>query len=137
MHNTISGHNLKEHKKLFDGNICAYPDQKVHIDIEPNAKNVHVQSYPMPCMHLSTFKHELDYLLHLGILVPQLESKCESPSFIIPKKYSSFHCISNLCQLNKVIKHNQYSVLVITNILCTCIENKFFTKLQQHAILCL
>jgi hypothetical protein len=58
--------------------------------------------------------------------MPQQESKWISPSFIIPKKDGSIHWISDLHQLIKVIKHKQYPLPIITDILHKCIGYKFF-----------
>ena len=61
------------HQKLFDSTLGVYPHKKVRIETEPDAKPVHAQPYPVPRIHLSTYKCELDHLVHLGILVPQQE----------------------------------------------------------------
>jgi hypothetical protein len=42
--------------------------------------------YPIPQIHLKTFKTELDHLVTIGVLASQQESEWASPSFIIPKK---------------------------------------------------
>ena len=57
------------------------------------------------------------------------ESEWASPSYY-PKKDGSVHWISNLRQLNKVIKCKQYPLPVITDILHKCIGYKFFPKLD-------
>ena len=71
----------------------------------------------MPRIHLSTFKRELNHLFALGVLVPQQESEWAGPSFIIPKKDGKVRWISDLRQLNKVIKRKQYPLPIITDIL--------------------
>ena len=48
---------LLENNKLFDGWVGIYPHEKVHIDIDPDAKPVHMQPYPMPHIHLAIFKN--------------------------------------------------------------------------------
>ena len=73
-----------------------YPHKKVNIEIEPNAKPGHTWLYPVPRIHLSTYKHELDRLVDLGILVSHKESKWASPSFIIPKKDGNVRWISDM-----------------------------------------
>jgi hypothetical protein len=72
----------------------------------------------------------LDHLVCLGVVKPQLENKWPSPFFIIPKTDGIVHWISNLRQLNKVIKQKQYSLPVIMDIICQCIGYKFFMKLD-------
>jgi hypothetical protein len=47
---------LRENEKMFDGTLGVYPHKKVHIDIEPGAVPKHARPYPVPRIHLSTFK---------------------------------------------------------------------------------
>ena len=111
---------LRQNEKLFDDSLSVYPHHKVHIDIDADAKQVHVW--------LSTLKHELDHLVQLSILISQQASKWASPYLIIPKKDDSIHWLSELCQLNKVSKHKQYPLPIITDILHEHIGYSFFTK---------
>jgi hypothetical protein len=77
---------LQENDKMFNGTLGVYPYKKVYIDIDPNAKPVHSRPYPVPQIHLKTFKKELNHLVKIGVLEAQQESEWASPSFIIPKK---------------------------------------------------
>jgi hypothetical protein len=115
---------------MFDGTLGVYPHKKVHIDIDPNAKPVHSRTYPVPQIHLKTFKRELNHRVRIGFLAAQQESEWVSPSFIILKKDSRVHWISNLCQLNKVIRRKQYLLPIITDILRKHSGYMFFTKLD-------
>ncbi len=115
---------------MFNGTLGVYPHKKVHIDIDPNAKPVHFRPYPVPQIHLKTFKKELDYLVRMGVLAAQKESERASPSFFLPKKDGRVCWISNLRQLNKVIRRKQYPLAIITNILRKRSGYKFFTKLE-------
>jgi hypothetical protein len=121
---------LQENNKTFNGTLGVYSHKKVHIDIDPNAKPVHSRPYPVPWIHLKTFKKELNHLVKLGVLAAQQESEWVLPSFIIPKKDGRVCWISDLCQSNKVIRHKQYPLPIITNILCKHSGYKFFTKLD-------
>ncbi len=100
------------------------------MDIDPNAKPVHSRPYPVPRIHLKTFKKELDHLVRIGVLEAQQESEWASPSFIIPKKDGRVRWISNLRQLNKVIRCKQYSLPIIGDILRKHSGYKFFTNLR-------
>jgi hypothetical protein len=121
---------LQENDKIFNGALGVYPHKKVHIDIDLNAKPVHSRPYPAPQIHLNTFKKELDHLARIGVLAAQQESEWASPSFIIPMKDGRVRWISNLRQLNKVIRRKQYPLPIITDILCKHSGYKFFTKLD-------
>ena len=121
---------LRANEKMFDGTLGIYPHKKFHIDIDPDAKPVFSRPYPIPRIHLSTFKKELDHLVKLGVLVPQMESEWASPTFITPKKDGRVRWVSDLRQLNRVIKRKQYPLPVITDILRKRAGYKFFTKLD-------
>ncbi len=79
---------------------------------------------------MKTFKKELNHLVKIGVLAAQQESEWALPSFIIPKKDGRVRWISNLRQLNKVIRHKQYPLPIITDILSKRSGHKFFTKLD-------
>jgi len=121
---------LTKHKKMFDGTLGVYPHKKFHIEIDPNAKPVYSRPYKVPHINLVTFKKELDHLVKLGVLLPQLESEWASPSFIIPKRDGRVRWISVLRQLNKVIKRKQYPLPIISDVLRKRLGYKFFTKMD-------
>jgi hypothetical protein len=102
---------------MFDGTLGVYPHKKVPMDISPNAKPVHSRPYPIPQIHLKTFKMELDHLVTIGVLVSQQESEWASPSFIVHKRDGRVRWISNLHQLKKVIRCKQYPLPITTDIL--------------------
>jgi hypothetical protein len=58
----------QKNDKMFNGTLGIYPHKKVHIDIDPNAKPVHSRPYPVPQIHLKTFKTELNHLVRIGVL---------------------------------------------------------------------
>ena len=115
---------------MFDGTLGRYPHKQFHIDIDPNAKPVYARPYGIPRIHLAAFKKELDHLVTIGVLAPQLESEWASPTFIIPKKDGRIRWISDLRQLNKVVKRKQYPLPVITDILRKRTGYKYFTKMD-------
>ncbi len=119
---------IQENNKMFKGTLGVYPHKKVHIDIDPNAKPVQSRPYPVPWIHLKTFNTNLKHLVRIGVLAAQQESEWVSPSFIIPKKDGRDCWISNLHQINKVIRCKQYPLPIITDILRKRSGYKFFHK---------
>ncbi len=79
---------------------------------------------------------ELYHLVRIGVLAAQQESEWASPSFIIPKKDNKERWISDLRQLNKVIRCKQYLLPIITDILRKRSGYKFFTKLEDSMQYC-
>jgi hypothetical protein len=73
---------------------------------------------------------ELNHLDRIGVLASQQESECATSSFIIPKKDGRVCWISNLHQLNKVIRCKQYPLPIITDILCKHSGYKISTKIE-------
>ena len=81
-------------------------------------------------MYLEAFRKELLRLCKLNILEPIGESEWVHPLFITFKKDRKICWISDLRELNKVIKQKVYPLPIITDILCRRTGYKFFTKLD-------
>ena len=108
---------LKEHTKLFSRKLGVYPHRKFHIDLVPGAKAKHARPYPVPVIHLSALKKELLHLVKIGFVSPQGTSKWASSMFITPKKDGRVRWVSDLQELNKVVKMKQYPLPIIWDIL--------------------
>ena len=108
---------LLKYDKLFDRVLKKYPGQPMHIDLQPNASPVYRRPYPVPQVHLATFKKELDHLVDIGVLPSVRDTEWGMPTFIMLKIDGTVRLVSDLRKLNKVVKKTQYTLPIITDIL--------------------
>ena len=92
---------LLERESLFDGTVGVYPHKQFHIELIEGAVTKHQRAYPVPKIHLETFRKELNRLVDLGVLGPQGLSQWSRPSFINAKKDGRVRWISDLRELDK------------------------------------
>jgi hypothetical protein len=90
----------------------------------------HARPYPVPVIHVETLKKELINLCEIGVLRPQVASKWSSPTFITPKKDGRIHWVTDLRELDKVVRRQQYPLPFIQDILRKCTGCKFFTGID-------
>ena len=102
----------------------------MHIELEPGAQPVYRRPYPIPHVHLATFKKELDHLVKIGVLSPVRDTEWGLPTFIIPKKDGRVWWVSDMRELNKVIKRTQYTLPIINDVLRKRRGYEFLTKLD-------
>jgi hypothetical protein len=121
---------LSEFTKLFDVTLGVYLHRKLHIELEPGAKLRHARPYPVPIIPLETFKKEMIHLCEIGVLQPQGASEWSYPTFITPKKDGRVHWVSDLRELDKVVRRQQYPLPIIQDIPRKHTGYKFFTKID-------
>lgn len=121
---------LSKYDTLFDGSLGHYKGKKVHIDLDKSVPPKHFKSFPVPKVHLDTFKKELDHLVEIGVLSPAGMSEWASPTFITPKKDGRVRWVTDLRYLNTAVKRRQYPIPIIQDVLTRREGYRYFTKLD-------
>ena len=122
---------LFEHYNLFDGTLHTYKGEKMDVELEEGARSVFRRPYPTPRVHLETFKTELLRLADIGVLekIPG-PSAWALPSFAVPKKDGRIRFVSDLRELNKVIKPRDYTLPIIQDLIRQRKGFQFMTKID-------
>ncbi len=121
----------KEHTKIFDRIFGIYPHRKFHIGLVPGAIAKHARPYPVPVIYLNAIKKQLLHLVEISVLSLQDTSEWASPTLITPPKDGRVCWVSDLEELNKVVKRKQYPLpTFIWDFLQQRKGYKFFTKLD-------
>ena len=121
---------LSERSKLFSGELGLYPDTKVHLNLQPDAKPVHHRPYAVPRNIHTVFKGEIDHLVNVGVLEKCGASEWAVPHFATPKKDGRIRMISDFRSVNKHLRRRVYPLPLINETLRKRNGYKFLTKLD-------
>jgi hypothetical protein len=92
----------------------------------------HGRPYPIPHKHKVALMKEIKQLCNIGVLEWQPSSRWASPTFIIPKKDSRVHTISDFRELNKSIVRKPYPIPKISMILQELEDFTYATALDLN-----
>ena len=115
---------------LFDGKLGHFKAEKIHLEVDEDAIPIHAKAYSVPTKLEPAFLKELEHLENIGVLEEGSLSLWASPTFIIPKKDGRVRWISDLRELNKVLKRKVYPLPLIEDIVRRRKGYKYFTKLD-------
>ena len=102
---------------MFDGKLRHYPDEEIHLGIDPTIHPNGCRVYPVPQSQLNCFNDKLNCLVGIGVLSPTYCSTWISGSFVIPKKDNTVRWISDFRALNKALHCKVYPIPCIQDIL--------------------
>ncbi len=102
---------------LFDGTLGDWKLPHVSFELKEGMKPYHGRPYPIPHIHKAVLMKEIKQLCDIGAVEWQPSSRWASPTFIIPKKDSTVHTISDFRELNKHIVRKPYPIPKISTIL--------------------
>ncbi len=102
---------------LFDGILGDWKLPPVSFELKEGMKPYHGRPYPIPHKHKAVLMKEIKQLCGIGVLEWQPSSRWALPTFIIPKKDSTVHTMSDFRELNKHIVRKPYPIPKISMIL--------------------
>ncbi len=108
---------LLSFKLLFDGTLGDWNLPPVSFELKEGMKPYHGRPYPILHKHKAILMKEIKWLCNIGVLEWQPSLQWESLTFIIPKKDSTVHTISDFRDLNKHIVRKPYPIPKISTIL--------------------
>jgi RNase H-like domain found in reverse transcriptase/Reverse transcriptase (RNA-dependent DNA polymerase)/Integrase zinc binding domain/Retroviral aspartyl protease len=123
---------LDRHQSLFDGTLGHWKDQPYDIKLKDGVKPYHARPYPIPKIHESTLKMEVDRLCQIGVLKKINRSQWGSPTFIIPKKDGTVRFISDFRELNKRIQRQPFPLPKIQDLLLKLEGFQYATSLDLN-----
>ena len=122
---------LFKHYKLFDGTLRTYYDGKMDIELQEGARPFQRRPYATPRVHLETFKKEILRLVEIKVLEKVTGPTAWAlPTFAVPKKDGTIRIVSDLRELNKVIKTRDYTLPIIQDLIRQRSGFKFMTKID-------
>ena len=123
---------LMKYETLFDGTLGNWKGTSYDIDLKPEVDPYHARSYPIPKVHYSALRLEVERLCEIGVLKRVNRSEWAAPTFIIPKKDGTVRFISDFRELNKRIKRRPYPIPKIQDMLMNLEGFQFATSLDLN-----
>ncbi len=108
---------LLRFKLLFGGTLGDWKLPHVSFELKEGMKPYHGRPYPIPQIHKAILMKEIKQLCDIGVFEWQPSSRWALPIFIIPKRDSTVHTISDFRELNKCIIRKPYPIPKISAIL--------------------
>jgi hypothetical protein len=109
---------LLKFELLFDGILGDLKLPPVSFELKEGMQPYHGRPYPIPHnKHKAVLLKEIKRLCNIGVLEWQSSSRWALLTFIIPKKDSAVHTISDFRELNKCIVRKPYPIPQISTML--------------------
>ena len=92
---------LHKYELIMDGMLGQWIREPYDIQLKSGAKLYHVKAFPVPRVHLKTFKTEIECIIKIGVLKKVNCSEWAVPCYLISKGDGSTHFINDFHELNK------------------------------------
>jgi hypothetical protein len=108
---------LLKFESRINGTLGDWKLPPVSFELKEGMQPYNGRPYPIPHKHKAVLMKEIKQLCDIGVLEWQPSSRWSLPTFIIPKKDSTVHTISDFRELNKCIVRKPYPIPKISMIL--------------------
>jgi hypothetical protein len=95
---------------MFDGTLGTWKQEPYDIELRKDATPYHAKAFPVPRIHQTTMRNEVERLVKVGVLQKVNHSEWAAPTYIIKKKNGSARFISDFRELNKRIRRKPYPI---------------------------
>ena len=101
---------LKRYEFLFDGTLGTWNTEPYNIELKDGAQPYHAKPYPIPRVHDKVFRDEIERMCKIGILRRVNDSEWGAPTFCQSKKNGTIRILTDLRELNKLIKRKPFPI---------------------------
>lgn len=108
---------LQKHESMFDGTLGTWKQAPYNIELRKDATPYHAKAFPVPRIHQTTMRNEVDRLVKAGVLKKVNRSEWAAPTYIIKKKNGAARFISDFRQLNARIRRKPHPIPKIQEML--------------------
>ena len=106
-----------QYEELFSGTLGAVPVAPVHLNLKPGAKPFRSWPYTIPQVYYDIARKEVDELVKVGVLKPNVPSPWGAPCLLRPKKDGGVHFLTDLRKLNDQLIRSPFHLPNIDDII--------------------
>ena len=108
---------LLKYESIFEGTLGTMPGAPYIIPICQDAKPFASRPFNIPQVPVATVKTEINRLIKIGVITPDVDSPWASPCFIIPKKDGTVRFLTDFRRLNAQLERCPYPIPKISTLL--------------------
>ncbi|MGH7954962.1 MAG: hypothetical protein ACREOZ_03290, partial [Gloeomargaritales cyanobacterium] len=108
---------FKQHAQIFSGRVGTFPGPPYHINLKKDARPYTARPYTIPRALEIIVKKELQRLVDIDVLKPNVKSAWGSPTFAIPKKDGRVRIITDFRVLNTLTERQPHPITKFNDII--------------------
>ena len=122
---------FKRFEYFFDGTLGTWNTALMGLELKDDTKPVCSRPYPVPRVHESMFRNEVEILVKIGVIKEANESEWGAPYFAQPKEETNrIIFLSGFWNLNRKLKCKPYPMPKIRKMLLNLEVFQYATSLE-------